>query len=113
MSESLPFLKGTLDVLVLKALAWGSMHGFALTQWLAEHSSRSIELDVPAVYQSLYRLEARGLVLAEWAVSEKGRLSRYYALTTTGKRALKKESDQWLRFSDVVTAILTAEPQGG
>ncbi len=111
MGDSLPFLKGTLDVLVLKALAWGSMHGFELTRWLSDHSAQSIELDEAAIYQSLYRLEARGLVDAEWAISDKGRRSRYYALTTAGRKALKAEAEQWRRFSRVVSVILDAEPR--
>ena len=111
MATPLPFLKGTLDVLVLKALAWGQMHGFELTRWLSDHSSRSIELDEAAIYQSLYRLEARGLVEAEWAVSDKGRRSRYYALTAAGRKALRAETEQWRRFAGVVTDILDAEPR--
>jgi transcriptional regulator len=111
MADALPFLKGTLDVLVLKALAWGQMHGFELTRWLAEQSSQSIDLDEAAVYQSLYRLEARGLVETEWAVSDKGRRSRYYSLTAPGRKALRAESDQWRRFAAVVSGILAAEPR--
>lgn len=111
MPRPVTFLKGTLDVLVLKALAWGSMHGFELTRWLAEHSAQTLELDEAAIYQSLYRLEARGLIVAEWAISEKGRRSRYYQLTAAGRKALKTESAQWLRFSEIVAAILGAEPR--
>jgi PadR family transcriptional regulator PadR len=111
MPDALPFLKGTLDVLVLKALAWGQMHGFELTRWLSDHSAKSIELDEAAIYQSLYRLEARGLVEAEWDISEKGRRSRYYSLTAAGRKTLRAEADQWRRFAGVVSEILDAEPR--
>lgn len=111
MAEPLPFLKGTLDVLVLKALAWGQMHGFEVTRWLAERSGQQIDLDEAAVYQALYRLEARGLVAAEWAESERGRRSRYYALTPAGRKALRAESQRWRRFTEVVGEILDAEPR--
>jgi transcriptional regulator len=111
MTARLPFLRGTLDVLVLRALAWSDMHGFELTRWLSERSGQSIDLDEAAIYQSLYRLEARGLVEADWAVSEKGRRSRYYSLTSAGRKTLKTESEQWLRFSGVVTSILEADPR--
>jgi transcriptional regulator len=111
MGESLPFLKGTLDVLVLKALAWGQMHGFELTRWLADRSANALALDEAAIYQSLYRLEGRGLVAAEWGVSDKGRRSRYYALTASGRKALREEIAQWQQFSSVVSGILKADPR--
>jgi transcriptional regulator len=102
----LPLLKGTLDVLVLKALAWGAMHGFELTEWLSQRSRAALELEEAAVYQALYRLEERRLVSAEWGISEKGRRARYYQLTARGRAELKRESDVWRRYAAVVSAIL-------
>ena len=110
MAESLPFLKGTLDILVLKALMWAPMHGFELTRWLGEHSGAAFELDEAAVYQSLYRLEALRLVAAEWGVSEKGRRARYYRITTSGREHLRRESRLWRRYAKVVESILDTAP---
>ena len=107
---ALPILKGTLDVLVLKALAWTPMHGFELTRWLADRSGDALELDEAAVYQALYRMEARGLVRAEWGASDRGRRARYYQLTTAGRTHLRKDSAAWRRYARVVSAILDAVP---
>jgi transcriptional regulator len=106
MAEPLPFLKGSLDVLVLKALALAPMHGFELTQWLRDRSEAAFELDEAAVYQALYRLEARRLIAADWATSERGRRARYYELTAAGRAALRAETARWRRYAEVMTTIL-------
>ena len=110
MAEALPFLKGTLDILVLKALAWAPMHGFELTRWLIERSGATFEIDEAAVYQSLYRMEAKRFIAAEWGVSEKGRRARYYRISTSGREHLRRESRRWRRYAEVVVAILDAAP---
>ena len=110
---TLPLLKGTLDVLVLQALAWAPMHGFELTRWLEERSGAAgtaFALDVPAVYQALYRMEARGLVSAEWGRSEKQRRARYYQLTAGGRAHLRREAALWRQYAAAVTAILDTAP---
>jgi len=73
---SLPVVKGTLDVLVLRALQWTPMHGFEITSWLEERSANSLEVEDSAVYQALYRMEERGLIEAEWGVTENQRQAR-------------------------------------
>jgi transcriptional regulator len=105
---SLPVVKGTLDVLVLKALAWTPMHGFEITNWLEEHSSNSLDVEDSAVYQALYRMEERKLIEAEWGVTENQRQARYYKITPAGRAHLKAQTAQWLRYSQTVTTILTA-----
>ena len=109
--DVLPLLKGTLDVLVLKALAWAPMHGFELTRWIADRSGAAFDLDEAAVYQSLYRLEARRLVAAEWGITEKGRRARYYKLTSAGRAQLRREESAWRRYAAVVTGILDTAPE--
>jgi transcriptional regulator len=108
---SLPVVKGTLDVLVLRALQWTPMHGFEITSWLEERSSNSLELEDSAVYQALYRMEERGLIEAEWGVTENQRRARYYKITAAGRAHLKAQIAQWVRYSQTVTAILTAAPK--
>ena len=110
MAESLPLVKGTLDVLVLKALAWGPMHGFEITTWLEARSGGALGVQDSALYQSLHRLEARGLALAEWGVTANNQRARYYRLTRAGKSHLAAETATWVRYAETVTSILTAAP---
>ncbi len=108
---SLPVVKGTLDVLVLRALQWAPMHGFEITSWLEERSSNSLEVEDSAVYQALYRMEERELIEAEWGVTENQRQARYYKITPQGRAHLKAQTAQWLRYAETVTTILTAAPK--
>ena len=110
MTESLPLIKGTLDILVLKALSWAPMHGFEITQWLEDRSGGSLEVNDSALYQAVYRMEERKLVKAEWGVTEKNRLARYYHITPAGKAYLAEETANFLRYAKTVSGILTASP---
>lgn len=105
--ESLPLLKGTVDLIVLKALSWGPMHGFGISSWLEQLTDGSIGVDDSAMYQVLHRLEAKGFVEAEWQVTENNRKARYYRITALGKRHLKAETETWLRYTRSVSGILT------
>ena len=105
--DALPLLKGTLDLLVLKALTWGEMHGFGIASWLETNSAGALGVDDSALYQALHRLEGRGFVGADWGVTENNRRARYYRLTVAGKRHLKAQTDTWLRYTETVTAVLT------
>ena len=112
MPERLAVVKGTLDALVLRALAWTPMHGFEVSAWLEERSHGALALDDSGVYQALYRLESRGLLAAEWGVTENNRRARYYRVTTAGRAELRRETATWTRYAATVTAILT-EPEPG
>ncbi len=112
-AESLTVVKGTLDVLVLKALSWAPMHGFEITAWLEARSGGRLEVDDSALYQALYRMEQRRLVTAEWGVTENNRRARYYRITPAGKAQLEAETEEWQRTSRAVNAILrTATAEG-
>jgi PadR family transcriptional regulator, regulatory protein PadR len=108
MAGELPLLKGTVDMLVLKALSWGPLHGFGISQWLDARSEGSLGLDDSSMYQVLHRLEGAGFVDAEWRVTENNRRARFYALTAAGRAHLKAQTATWLRYSDVVTTLMTA-----
>ena len=110
MPESLPLVKGTLDVLVLKALSWTPMHGFEITSWLEEHSARDLEVNDSALYQALYRMEQRELIEAEWGVTENNRRARYYRITPAGQAYLARETERFLRYAETVGRILGAQP---
>ena len=107
MAQTLSLVKGTLDLLILRALAWQPMHGFEIANWLEERSGGALDVDDSALYQGLYRLEARELIAAEWGITENGRRARYYKVTARGKAHLKQETATWVRYSDTVTGILT------
>jgi PadR family transcriptional regulator, regulatory protein PadR len=108
MADRLTVVKGTLDVLVLKALAWGPMHGFEVASWLEARSGGVLTLDDSGLYQALYRLEGRALISAEWGVTENNRRARYYRVTRAGRTHLAKETANWVRYAETVTAILTS-----
>jgi transcriptional regulator len=101
-------LKGTLDVLVLKTLSWGPMHGFEITSWLEERSGGRIDVTDAALLQALHRMEERKLIAAEWGVTRNGRRARYYRLTAAGRAALRAESAALMDHVDALTTILTA-----
>jgi PadR family transcriptional regulator, regulatory protein PadR len=105
--DRLSILKGTLDVLVLKTLAWGPMHGFEITTWLEESSKSGLDVEDAALYQALRRMEDRGFVEAELGLTENNRRARYYKLTTRGREHLRAETARWMRYADMVTGILS------
>src|SRR5689334_5629309 len=108
----LPVLKGTLDLLVLRALSWTPMHGFEIVSWLERAANSTLDIEDSALYQAVYRLEERGLLQAEWGVTENNRRARYYKLTASGRTHLRAETRNWVQYADTVTSILTASKTG-
>jgi transcriptional regulator len=106
-------VKGTLDALVLKALAWGPMHGFQIAEWLEQRSGGALAVDDSGLYQALYRLEGRGLVAADWGMTENNRRARFYGVTDAGRAHLARETATWVRYAATVTAILTGPHPAG
>lgn len=111
--KTLAVIKGTLDVLVLKALTWSPMHGFEITAWLEQHSGGSLEVEDSALYQALYRLEERDLIEAKWGVTENNRRARYYQITRTGRVHLSGESERLTAYAATLTDILALKPVRG
>ena len=101
-------LKGTLDVLVLKALSWGPMHGFEITAWLEERSGGELTIVDAALIQSLHRMEERSLIEAEWGRSSNGRRARFYRLTAVGRATLEAESAALVHHMSALATVLTA-----
>ena len=106
----LPVVKGTLDLLALKALLGRPRHGFEVTSWIEEGSRGRLAFDDSAIYQALYRLEKRGLVEADWGVTENNRRARYYELTAAGRAHLREETERLVRYTEIVTGLLTGAP---
>ncbi|HMA02652.1 MAG: PadR family transcriptional regulator [Gemmatimonas sp.] len=97
---------GTLNVLVLKALTWQPMHGYAISNWLRERSGGTLQVDDAALYKSLHRLEEQGAIDSEWGVSENNRRAKFYRLTPIGRRQLRDERTAWMEFALAVTRVL-------
>jgi PadR family transcriptional regulator len=102
----LPLVQGTLDLLVLRTLALGPMHGYGVASLVSERTRGDLAVEDAALYQALHRLDRQGLVEAEWRPSRNNRRARYYTLTTTGRRRLREEAAQWRRYSRAVEAVL-------
>ncbi len=105
---ALDLLQGTLDVLVLKALSWGPRHGHAIATWIRASSDDDLNIEDGALYTALHRLEKRGLIDAEWGLSENNRRAKYYELNDIGKRALREEAVHWKRYAGAVFKVLEA-----
>ena len=105
--QNVPLLKGTLDLLVMKTLSWGEMHGYAIASWLEHQSGGTLWVEDSALYQALHRLEERQYVEAEWGITENNRRARFYKLTADGRKHLRAEASTWLRYTESVSAILS------
>ncbi|HXT17610.1 MAG TPA: PadR family transcriptional regulator [Gemmatimonadaceae bacterium] len=105
----MPVLKGNLDMLVLKSLSWGDMHGFEILEWLEQRSGGRLEIDDSAIYQALHRLEERDLVHAEWGVSDKNRRVRFYRLTPDGRAQLRADASRWTEYAEMLIDIMRGQ----
>jgi transcriptional regulator len=106
-NAQLNILRGTLDILVLRAVSWRPLHGFEISLWLEERSNGQLDVDDSALYQSLHRLEARELIKGEWGVSDNNRRARYYELTLAGRAFLEAESARMVSYAETITNLLT------
>lgn len=96
---SVPMLKGTVDLLIMQALASRATHGYGVMRWIEEATGATLQVDEGSLYPSLYRLEDRGWVVSEWGLSENNRRARFYRLTPKGRTQLKTETGEFLRFA--------------
>jgi PadR family transcriptional regulator PadR len=99
-------LQGTLDLLILKALARGGMHGYGVAEWIHQTSEDVLKVEEGALYPALHRLELRGLLSSEWGTSDNNRRAKFYSLTASGKKQLAQETEFWQRMSGAVARIL-------
>ena len=109
-TQQLDLLQGTLDVLVLRALSCGSMHGYAVARFIHQGSDGSFKVLDGALYTALHRMEERGWVESEWGTSEKGKRAKFYRLTAAGRRALRTETDGWNDYVAAVARVMKATP---
>lgn len=107
-------VQGTLDMLVLKALQWGPRHGYAVSRWIKRTTRDVLTVEEGALYPALHRLKRKGLVEAEWGVSENNRRAKFYQLTPRGREALDRETRSWATYAQAVERVLRAEaPSAG
>ncbi|MEO7964961.1 MAG: PadR family transcriptional regulator [Gemmatimonadaceae bacterium] len=111
MSEDrFDLLQGTLGIVVLKALLGGALHGYSIAHWIEQTTGEVLQVEDGSLYPALRRLEDRGLIEAEWGLSENNRRAKFYALTPAGRRHLRSEATRWLEFAGAVTQVLRAAP---
>ena len=106
MEKQGDLLQGTLDLLVLKALARGPKHGYAVAEWIHESSDDVLHVEEGALYPALHRLELKGLLSSEWGSSESNRRAKYYELTAAGRKKLAEETEYWRRMSGAIARVL-------
>jgi transcriptional regulator len=111
MSDHAAVLPGTLDLLILKAVSLGRLHGYGVLLRIGQISAGAIEIQQGALYPALYRLEHQGLIESEWGTSDNNRKAKYYRLTTAGRRRLGEETASWNRLADAIALALSATPQ--
>ncbi len=111
MANPTELLQGTLDLLILKAISLGPLHGYAVLLRIQQISRDQLRIQQGSLYPALYRLEHQGLIVSEWGESENRRKAKYYQLTAGGRRRLKEEVDYWRRLSSAIGIVLAAAPE--
>ncbi|MGA8035886.1 MAG: PadR family transcriptional regulator [Candidatus Acidiferrales bacterium] len=111
MDKQIDLLQGTLDMLILKAVSLGPLHGYGVLLRIQQISKERLEIQQGSLYPALYRLEHQGWITSEWGESENKRKAKYYRLTAAGKRRLHAETERWNRMADLIAGILSTKPE--
>jgi PadR family transcriptional regulator PadR len=111
LDKQIDLLQGTLDMLILKAVSLGPLHGYGVLLRIQQISKERLEIQQGSLYPALYRLEHQGWIMSEWGESENKRKAKYYRLTTAGKRRLLAETEKWNRMADLIAGILSTKPE--
>ena len=111
MEAPVDLLQGTLDLLILKAVSLGPLHGYGVLLRLQQISRERLQIQQGSLYPALYRLEQQGLIVSEWGESENKRKAKFYRLTESGTRRLEAETTKWNRFADAMSGVLAAVPE--
>src|SRR5215831_3040342 len=107
-NDTVELLQGTLDLLILKTLSWGSTHGYGIARWIQQVTGDVLRVEEGSLYPALHRLEKRGWISSDWGLSENNRRAKYYALTLRGKQQLRAATSSWSAFSGAVSKVLTS-----
>jgi len=108
MEKKLDLSQGTLDLLILKAVSLGPLHGYGVLLRIQQVSANRLQIQQGSLYPALYRLEHQGWIASQWGESENKRKAKYYRLTASGRRALQAETEYWAKMSDAIAAVLDA-----
>jgi PadR family transcriptional regulator PadR len=111
MGKQLEFLQGTLDMLILKAVSLGPLHGYGVLLRIQQISGDQLQIQQGSLYPALYRLEHQGLIVSEWGASENNRKAKFYRLSTAGRKRLQTETDNWNRMAEVIASILSRKAE--
>src|SRR3977135_1287105 len=111
MPKPLDLFQGTLDMLILKAVSLGPLHGYGVLLRIQQVSKERLEIQQGSLYPALYRLQHQGWTTSEWGASENNRKAKFYRLTAAGKRKLQAETENWNRKADVIAGILGTRPE--
>jgi transcriptional regulator len=111
LGSSAELLPGTLDLLILKAVSLGRLHGYGVLLRIGQISGGALEIQQGALYPALYRLEHQGLIASEWGISDNNRRAKFYKLTPAGRRQLGAETASWNRLAEAIARSLAATPQ--
>jgi len=111
VDKQLDLLQGTLDMLILKAVSLGPLHGYGILLRIQQISKDRLEIQQGSLYPALYRLEHQGWISSEWGESENKRRAKYYRLTAAGKRRFQPDAEKWNRMTDVIAGILGTKPE--
>ena len=112
MAKPVDLLQGTLDLLILKAVSIGPLHGYGILLRIQQISKDRLEIQQGSLYPALYRLEHQGSIVSEWGESDNKRKAKYYRLTAAGRRQLQEETRKWNRMTDIIAGILSAPVEG-
>ena len=111
MAKQVDLLQGTLDMLILKAVSLGPLHGYGVLLRIHQISDKQLEIQQGSLYPALYRLEHQGWISSEWGESENHRKAKFYRLTAAGRRRLQSETDKWNRLAAVILGIMSTKPE--
>jgi transcriptional regulator len=107
--SDLELVRGTLDLLILKALSWGAMHGLAVLRWIEATTHQRLQIEEGALYPALHRMEQKGWLDATWGLTDRNRKAKFYRLTARGRQQLAAELSRWSRYTEAVGMVLAAE----
>lgn len=113
MTDNLSLLKGTVDLLILKALEAEARHGYAVAEWIGAATNGTLLMEEGTLYPALHRIERKRLIEAEWGMSENNRRAKFYRLTAAGRRRLEGDARDWVRYAEAVQQLLATEGKGG
>jgi transcriptional regulator len=111
VTPDLEFKRGAIELLILKTVSWGPMHGYAIAKWIQDTTDDALRVEEGSLYPALHRLENKGAISASWGVSENNRQAKYYALTPLGRRTLRADAESWNRFAAAIAKVLAASRQ--